>query len=220
MAPVSTYHHGNLRAALIEQGVELAREKGPEGVVLREVARRAGVSHNAAYRHFADREALLAEIAAVGMQRLGEAMRADMDAVTASDARTRARDRLRACGRAYVHFAVAEPGLFAVAFAAVAAAPPDDAGKVDDQGGEKVGGNVGRADPATDPYSILGRALDDLDEAGVLGPDRRDGAEVLCWAAVHGFSVLHLDGPLHGVPDADREAGLESLLDQVERGLV
>ncbi len=204
---MSTYHHGNLRATLIEQGVELARSEGPDGVVLREVARRAGVSHNAAYRHFADRDALLAEIAGVGMQRLAGAMLTDMDAVAETAPLPRATARLRACGRAYVHFALAEPGLFTVAFAT--ATPPGD-------------GTDGSAEPPEvhDPYGLLGRALDELEAAGALGQGRREGAEVLCWSAVHGYAVLHLDGPLHDVPEAEREAGLESLLDQVERGLV
>ncbi len=202
---MSTYHHGNLRASLIEQGVELARSEGPDGVVLREVARRAGVSHNAAYRHFADREALLAEIAAVGMQRLGGAMLADMDAVAETAPLPRAIARLRACGRAYVHFAVAEPGLFTVAFAA--ATPPEGTTATD------------AAPAADDPYGLLGRSLDELEAAGALGQGRREGAEVLCWSAVHGYAVLHLDGPLHDVPPTEREAGLESLLDQIERGL-
>jgi AcrR family transcriptional regulator len=205
---VSTYHHGNLRASLIEQGVELARSEGPDGVVLREVARRAGVSHNAAYRHFADRDALLAEIATVGMQRLGEAMLADMDAVAESAPLPRAIARLRACGRAYVHFAVAEPGLFSVAFAATTPSP---------EGG--VADDAGSAPDPQDPYGLLGRSLDELQAAGALGQGRREGAEVLCWAAVHGYAVLHLDGPLHDVPPAEREAGLDSLLDQIERGL-
>jgi AcrR family transcriptional regulator len=206
---VSTYHHGNLRATLIEQGVELARSEGPDGVVLREVARRAGVSHNAAYRHFADRDALLAEIAAVGMRRLGEAMLSEMDAVAETEPLPRASARLRACGRAYVHFAVAEPGLFTVAFAAATPAPADTPREP-----------TSRPADAQDPYGLLGRALDELEAAGALGQGRREGAEVLCWSAVHGYAVLHLDGPLHGVPEEEREAGLESLLDQIERGLI
>ena len=87
------YHHGNLRPVLVDTAVELARSTGPEGVVLREVARRAGVSHNAAYRHFEDRAALLAEVADRAMAQLEDAMQARADAV-------RARHHLR--GGAYV----------------------------------------------------------------------------------------------------------------------
>jgi len=110
------YHHGNLRPVLVETAVELARSTGPDGVVLREVARRAGVSHNAAYRHFEDRAALLAEVADSAMAQLEEAMRARADAVTEADPALRAVRRLGETGRAYVHFAITEPGLFAVAF--------------------------------------------------------------------------------------------------------
>ena len=61
--PRKPYHHGSLHSALIEASIALAREGGPDRVILREAARAAGVSHSAAYRHFADREALLAEVA-------------------------------------------------------------------------------------------------------------------------------------------------------------
>lgn len=207
---MTSYHHGNLRSTLLEQGVELARAQGPEGVVLREVARRSGVSHNAAYRHFADRDALLAEIAEVGMQRLGGAMLAEMEQVALEPSPERARARLRATGRAYVNFALAEPGLFAVAFASVDATPGDSELSEGTEVDEQVGPH---------PYDLLGQALDELDAAGGVAPDRREGAEVLCWSAVHGYAVLHLDGPLHAVPEAERTAGLESLLDQIQRGL-
>src|SRR3954469_20406471 len=120
LGPVSSrtspYHHGNLRPALVDTAVQLARSTGPDGVVLREVARRAGVSHNAAYRHFEDRAALLAEVADRAMAELEKAMRARADAVAATEPAERAVHRLGETGRAYVDFAITEPGLFAVAF--------------------------------------------------------------------------------------------------------
>ena len=187
------YHHGNLRAALVEAGAELARTAGPDGVVLREVARRTGVSHNAAYRHFADRDELLGEIADVASDQLEQAMQRRLDGVTETDPALRARARLRATGRAYVEFALAEPGLFT-------------RGLLPDRRG-------GRPSPTTPaPYVLLGQVLDELVEAGALSPDDRMGADVVCWAAVHGLSVLLLDGPLRDVPAPDREAVLEKLL--------
>ena len=197
---MSSYHHGNLRPALIEAAVELARAEGPDGVVLREVARRTGVSHNAAYRHFADREALLGEVAAVAMSRLSEAMQRGIDAVRLVDPRERAAEQLRAVGRAYVDFALAERGLFEIAFAGLPQPEPD-------------------GDTALDPYALLNRCLDTCVVAGVVAPELRPGADVVCWAAVHGFSVLHLDGPLRDLPPDDRAAVLEVLLDHVARGL-
>jgi len=199
---VSSYHHGNLRESLIETGIELARAQGPDGVVLREVARRAGVSHNAAYRHFADREALLAEIARHGMRELRGAMQREIDAADAEDhpdEQSRAAARLRATGRAYVDFAIAEPGLFDIAFSAI----PDEDG----------------LDADTDPYDLLTQVLDDGVAAGAVSADLRPGAEVICWAAVHGFATLHVHGPRASAPVEERNATLEVMLDHIARGL-
>jgi AcrR family transcriptional regulator len=199
---MSTYHHGNLRPALIEAAADLARAKGPDGVVLREVARQTGVSHNAAYRHFADREELLAEVAAVAMSQLEEAMEHRVAAVTRGSPELRAWRRLSEVGRAYVYFALAEPGLFDVAFSAEHPAP-------DAASGPDIGG----------PYAVLGRALDNLVDVGAVTVARREGADVICWAAVHGFATLHVHGPLRDVPDEVREVNLGLLLDNIRRGL-
>jgi AcrR family transcriptional regulator len=197
------YHHGNLRPVLVDTAVELARSTGPEGVVLREVARRAGVSHNAAYRHFEDRAALLAEVADRAMAALEGAMRARADAVTIDDPVARAVRRLGETGRAYVEFALAEPGLFAVAFAS-----PDTVAAHRDP------------DTVTGPYSFLNSVLDDLVEVGAVTPEHRQGADAACWAMVHGFAELHVHGPLRGVPADAREEMLEAVLGVVQRGLL
>jgi AcrR family transcriptional regulator len=199
-APTKPYHHGNLRAALVDAGAELARARGPDGVVLREVARRTGVSHNAAYRHFADRDELLGEIASLAAAQLEQAMQRRVDGVRETDPAQRARARLRETGRAYVEFALSEPGLFTVAFCPI---KTDDPSTMADAG----------------PYLLLGQVLDELVEAGAVSPAGREGADVACWAAVHGLSVLLLDGPLRGLPPADREAVLEKLLGTIEQGL-
>lgn len=200
---VSTYHHGNLRQALVSAAVELARAKGPDGVVLREVARQTGVSHNAAYRHFAGREELLAEVASLAMDRLEEAMLRRMAAVASDDPVLKARHRLSEVGRAYVQFSLAEPGLFEVAFSAAEAAQQD---------GAPGPGTAG-------PYTVLGNVLDEMVEMGAMSGRRREGADVVCWAAVHGFAMLHLHGPLRATPPPLREATLGLLLDTVARGL-
>jgi AcrR family transcriptional regulator len=196
------YHHGNLRAVLVDTAVELARSTGPDGVVLREVARRAGVSHNAAYRHFEDRAALLAAVADSAMAQLEKAMRARADAVTSTDPVERAVKRLGETGRAYVSFAIAEPGLFAVAFTS-----PESVAVHRD------------LTTLTGPFAFLNTVLDDLVDVGALAPELREGADVACWAMVHGYAELHVHGPLREVPAAQRDRLLEPVLDVVQRGL-
>lgn len=213
MSPDSaaSYHHGNLRAVLVETGLAMARESGPDGVALREVARRVGVSHNAAYRHFADREDLLAEIAGRGMDLLTQAMEARLTMVPAHlDPVDRSLARLRAIGRAYVEFALAEPGLFRTAFSSLAHGRPREA---------EVTGDSVVGERAAEPYALLNAVLDEVVDVGYLAAERRPGADVVCWAGVHGFAVLHLDGPLAQAPAADREAALDRFFDITELGL-
>jgi AcrR family transcriptional regulator len=194
-AAVNSYHHGNLREALVEAAVELGREKGPDGIVIREVARRTGVSHNAAYRHFADRDELLREVARVGLAELAEAMVMRMKRVRLTEPVARARRRLRETGRAYVDYALAEPGMFAVAFNGV------------------TFGDL------TGPYDQLSGALDECVAVGFLPPEKRPGAELSCWAGVHGFSMLYGTGPMREVPRREREADLSRLLDRIDDSL-
>lgn len=202
-ARTQPYHHGNLRPVLVDTAVELARSTGPDGVVLREVARRAGVSHNAAYRHFADRAALLDEVSGRGYAELEQAMRARIAAVSEKDPRARALARLRATGRAYVAFALAEPGLFATAFTSPTASHPH-----------------AWPEELTGPYLVLNTVLDELVACGALAAERREGADVACWATVHGFAELVGTGPLRDLPPEGREPLLEVVLDVVQRGLV
>ncbi len=105
-----SYHHGNLKQALLDSSLNLIREVGPGAFTLREVARRAGVSHNAPYRHFRDKEELLAALAAEGFDRLTDAM------TEAAESALSALERFRSSGRGYVGFALRYPQHFAVMF--------------------------------------------------------------------------------------------------------
>ncbi|WP_218566619.1 TetR/AcrR family transcriptional regulator [Vallicoccus soli] len=191
----TAYHHGDLRNALVAAGVELARQGGPQAVVLREAARATGVSPTAAYRHFADREALVAAVAGRALGLMARRMQEEAGRTPRRRTRAdRALERFRAVGRAYALFAEEEPGLFRTAF-----------------GGPSTGIDQ-------DPYDQLVAALDELVAAGALPAARRDGAEVPAWAAVHGAAVL-LEGPLAGLPAAERRACLERVLDTVVDGI-
>lgn len=105
------YHHGDLKNALIAAGLQLLIEKGVNGLNLREVARRAGVTHAAPYRHFADKEALIAAIAEDGFRRLGERIGALREAANESAA-----EKLVILGCAYIHFALEQPDSFRLMF--------------------------------------------------------------------------------------------------------
>jgi AcrR family transcriptional regulator len=106
------YHHGNLRAVLLEQAERIVRERGVQALSLRELAREVGVSHGAPRRHFADRQALLDALAEAGFARLGAELRA---AVEGADEGFQA--RLQATAAAYVRFATRDAALLELMFA-------------------------------------------------------------------------------------------------------
>jgi AcrR family transcriptional regulator len=182
---------GAVRDGLVAAGIELARTGGPDAVVLREATRAVGVVPNAAYRHFADRDELLAEVCTAAMQELADRMAAGVARVRGKRGDpAAARRRLRAIGTAYLEFAREEPGLFATAFAV-----PRRHG---------YGAADGGTTEERTPLDHLRAGLDELVEAGVLDRRHRDGLEFPIWSLVHGLAVLVGQGPLRELPDADR----------------
>lgn len=181
------YHHGNLREALLEAARDLVAERGPAGFTLVEAARRAGVSPSAPYRHFKDREEVLAALCERGFTLFGEALKgAGTGAASPGEA-------LRRMGPAYLDFARREPGYYAAMFSfrpsGIMEGPPGDGA-----------------------FDALQHAI-----AGVLppgGPDPRLVA-LQIWALSHGVAMLERAGmPRRGAPPPDvvLERGVESLL--------
>jgi AcrR family transcriptional regulator len=203
----SAYRHGDLRNALLEAGIELARDGGPDAVVLREATRRAGVVPNAAYRHFASRDDLLDAVRNAAVARVARAMERELAALgPARPSARHARAMLRAVGAGYLRFARDEAGLFRTAFAR-RFDPSEPAGP------------ASAGDSGLGPFGLLSSALDRMVAAGALPAARRPGAEFLAWSAVHGLAMLVIEGPLSGVPDAMVDGLSERLLEMVERGL-
>lgn len=207
LPPRRTYHHGDLRQALLEAGIALARVGGPEAVVLREATRRSGVVPNAAYRHFVNRQALLQAVRAAALSALASAMEKELlrqrRGQMGPDA---ARASLRAIGTAYLRFARTEPGLFRTAFGVP--------GEPETTSNPAMAGKQG-----LNPFQLLSTALDEFVQTGLLPVARRPGAEYLAWSAVHGLAMLVMEGPLRRLPRAQVRAIEKRLLAMVEQGL-
>ncbi|MFJ7191658.1 TetR/AcrR family transcriptional regulator [Streptomyces bacillaris] len=167
MAQAGTYHHGDLRAACLRAARELLEEDGSAALSLRAVARRAGVSATAPYRHYADREALVSAVAAEGYRELAGYLAQTHPAPSTPD-------ELAAVAVAYVRFALEHPALFRAMFAE----PCDPTSE------ERVA-----ATEAISAYvrTIVHATFPDVD-ADVLS--------TTVWALVHGLAFLHLDGKL------------------------
>jgi AcrR family transcriptional regulator len=163
----ATYHHGDLRAACLVAALELLEEGGATALSLRAVARRAGVSPAAPYRHYADREALVSAVAAVGYRELAERLAAAHPAPSTPE-------QLASVGVAYVQFALEQPALFRMMFGE----------PCDRDNDERVA-----ATAAVSHYlrEIVARCFPQAD-AEALAP--------AIWALVHGLAFLHLDGKL------------------------
>lgn len=201
-----TFRHGDLRNALLVAGLKMARAGGPDAVVLREATRQAGVSPNAAYRHFAGQAELLDAVRSACLSQLAAAIEDEMKKCRlGNDPRAFACKSLRAVGMGYLGFAMREPGMFRTAFSV----PP----LVD------VPNPANTASMGLNPFQLLSLALDRMLESGLLSKKDRKDAEYLAWSTVHGLALLALEGPLHKMP---RELVLmlgERLVVMVERGL-
>ena len=196
MATLKTgYHHGDLRTALIDAGLHLTRTGGPEALTIREATRRVGVSPNAAYRHFVDREALLGAVATAIQDRMAARMARRHGSADPCD-------RLRAVGLGYIKFALDEPGWFTVAFFSA----------------DPIA--LSEETATAPPYLALVDALDAMLDAGTLPPDRRAGAEWPCWSAVHGFAELALRGPLRHASRRDIDALAQRTVDDIIAGVI
>lgn len=204
----STYRHGDLRQALLEAGINMARVGGPQAVVLREATRQVGVVPNAAYRHYASQQDLLQAVRSASLSALARAIEAELGKIKPSRSpAVTARASLRAVGTGYMQFAQDEPGLFRTAFTV-----PDvlEGKPVPEKSG----------DSGLNPLQLLGAALDKFVEAGLLTARQRPGAEYMAWSAVHGLAMLVIDGPLRAMPRHQTKFVGERLLDMVEKGLV
>jgi AcrR family transcriptional regulator len=174
MAAKRPYHRVNLKQSLLDSAVGLIGEVGPQAFTLREVARRARVSHNAPYRHFRDKEDLLAAVAAQGFDRLTESMKKAM-----AKGRTAA-ERLSLSGRGYVQFALQWPQHVLVMFESPKPAEP----------------RPEHAESAQRAFQTLVDAIVAAQAEGVLPKGDPQRFAVVAWSGVHGLAKLAIGGQL------------------------
>ena len=177
------YHHGHLKEELLNAAIALISQVGPQGFTLREVARRAGVSHNAPYRHFRDKDELLAVVAVQGFERLNSAMKR-------SAARgTTPLERFRLCGRGYISFALRWPQHFLVMFDLPS-------------GRDKYPEYAGAGEEA---FATLLKFVVECQRAEVLPGGEPERLAFMAWSMVHGIAKLasssHLPFPKSSVLD-------------------
>jgi len=174
MTKQKSYHHGNLRESLLRAAISLIAEVGPTAFTLREVARRAGVSHNAPYRHFDSKEDLLAAVAAEGYRELTGAMR------LAAAKQSRAVDRLKHAGLAYIEFALQRPEHFMVMFDA------------------PMAGEHGRSEDreAKEAFTTLVELVNASQQGKQLPEGDPLQFALLAWTMVHGVAKLAITGRL------------------------
>ena len=184
-AVAKPYHHGNLRAKLIETAIDIIRDEGVEAVTLRALAARIGVSHAAPYRHFASKRALLAAIATEGFRLMLDAQREWLDQ-SPSDPLS----QVRATGMAYIDFAQKHPEHFRIMF------------------GREVGSRSKFPElqaASTPTFMSVVEGVRQCQAQGILRTDSPTNIAVMLWAAVHGLTILAMDKQIPARMNDDRE---------------
>jgi len=162
------YHHGNLKQTLLQSAVKVLAKAGPRDFTLREVARQAKVSHNAPYRHFRDKDELLAAVAAQGFNRLADTM------ISASDAISDPLEAFRASGLGYVRFALEWPDHFAIMF----------------DSGPDLGAYPDYAAAGHRAFQVLLDKIVAAQNARQLRPGDPNRLALIAWSLVHGIAKL------------------------------
>jgi AcrR family transcriptional regulator len=165
-----TYHHGDLRQALLEEALRMLADEGPTALTMRELGRRLGVTHAAVYGHFPDKGALLDEVAEIGFSRLAGACAA------AREAAPNPRAGFAAMGHTYLTFARSSPHLYRLMFADEALAEADDCAEMPPEG--------------EGAFAQLVGVVTDLTG---FEHERAREASLAVWAGVHGLAMLELD---------------------------
>ncbi len=177
----SRYHHGDLRRALVEEALRTIQADGVGGLTLRGVGQTLGVSRTALYRHFADKAALLSEVAREGFRTLR------LETIEAWERGGRGWAGFEAMGAAYVRFAVANPSHYRVMFGGFVVASP----------------NADVAREGSGAFQALVDAIVWLQQEGLMRPDDPQQLARFVWALVHGVSMLIIDGLLGAQADGD-----------------
>lgn len=172
------YHHGDLREALLDAAVEVLDADGPDGITLREVARRAGVSHSAPYHHFSDKDDLLRAVTLRVSQELGEALiNSQMDANDVIQS-------AQAVGVGYVSYAVRHPERFRLL----------NRGRIESPGGPTAEEQLARSENIT--LRSLLESMREGQKVGFVVDGSPETLAIVAWAAVHGLATLLIDGVL------------------------
>lgn len=188
--PKHAYHHGHLRQALVDQALITIRDRGVEALTLREVGAKLRVSRTALYRHFADKNALLAAVATEGFRTFRDAL---VDGWTRGG---HGRVGLETMGESYVQFALAHPSHYRVMFGGFVS---------------KVACDPNLEVEAGSAFGVLVDAIVELQQQGLVRYGDSQALAVFVWASTHGIAMLAIDGQLSW-PGASVDALVKSTI--------